>query len=111
MPTLLPTDANNQTIPAMRLQQGGAHAITATTTSARNTTAFKANTRVVSIYATVPVFIRFGTSTVTATTTDHYFPAGVYYDVAIASADDENYGYLAVLRTDTNGTVYISEKE
>ena len=111
MPTLLPQDVDNNTIPALRLRPGGAHAITAGATSARNATAFNAETRVVSVCATVPVYINFGNASVTATTTSHYFPAGVYYDFAIGGDATAQYTHLAVLQVNTGGSVYISEKE
>lgn len=113
MPTSLPTDVNANVIPAMRLKTGGAHSIAVTATSARNATAFNADTKVISLYATVAVFVKFGTSTVTAANTDHYFPAGTYYDVAISGGDVKGpqSTHIAVLAVSGNGTVYISEKE
>lgn len=111
MTTLMPTDDNNNPIPALKLKNGGAHIIAATATSTKNTTAFAADTQIVSVYATVPVFIKFGSGTVTATTSDHYFPSGFYYDFAIGGDGQHQETYLAVLRADaTDGTVYISEK-
>lgn len=111
MATFLPTDDNNNPIPALRLRSGGAHKISVTSTSARNATAFDAGTQVVSLYATVPVYVRFGNSTVTATNTDHYFPAGFYYDVAIGSEESFHATHMAVLKADTSdGSIYISEK-
>lgn len=111
MTTLLPLDSDNNPIPAMRLKSGGAHTISAGAASARNTTAFNAETKVVSVYADVPVYINFGGSTVTATTSDHYFPAGVYYDIAIGGGRTGHYTHMAVLRVSADGTVRISEKE
>jgi len=114
MPTLLPKDDDNNVIPTLRLKAtGGAHAIAASATSARNTTSFQADTRVVSLYATVPVYVRFGGSSVTATTTDHYFPQGVYYDFAVQGSDTKgpHATNVAVLAVSTAGTVYVSEKE
>ena len=110
--TYLPLDNDEYPIPALRLKAtGGAHAIAATATSARNATAFNANTRVVSVYATGPVYLRFGGSSVTATSGDHYYPAGVYYDFSIGGNKVGQFTYLAVLRADTDCTVYVSEKE
>ncbi len=40
MSTLLPTDDDNNPIPAMRLKPGGAQSIAATASSARNATGF-----------------------------------------------------------------------
>ena len=110
--TTLPLDSEQYPIPALRLKvSGGAHSIAASATSARNTTAFDANTRVVSIYATGPVYLRFGTSLVTAASTDHYFPSGIYYDFSIGGGKVGIFTHVAVLRADTDCSVYISEKE
>lgn len=113
MPTSLPTDVNANVIPAMRLKSGGAHTIAASTTTTRNATAFNADTKVISLYATTAVYVKFGTSSVTATSADHYFPAGTYYDFAISGGDvkgPQNTHVAAMALTGT-GTVYISEKE
>lgn len=108
--TIMPSDRDNNLIPALRLRPGAAHVVAATATSARNTTAFNAATRVVSVYATGPVYLRFGDSTVTAASTDHFFPAGLYYDFAVGGGKTAQMTNLAVLRADTDCTVYISEK-
>lgn len=110
MPTILPTDENNNPIPALRLKEGGAQKITVTAGSARNGTAFDADTRVISLFATAPVYVRFGGSSVTATNTDHYFPANTYYDMAIGGEESNHYTHIAVLRADTDCMLYISEK-
>ena len=113
MTTLLPKDADNNTIPALRMRDNGAHNITTSAISARNSIAFDSGTKVVSIYATEPVFIAFGDSSVTATTSDHYFPAGVYYDIAISGGSGKGSQnlYIAALSAGVDGTLYISEKE
>ncbi len=110
MPTILPTDENNNPIPALRLRDGGAHKINATGVSSRNAVAFSSETRVISVYATAGVFIRFGASNVTATNTDHYFPAGVYYDIAIGGEEAKQYTHISVIRDMADGVLYISEK-
>jgi len=111
MPTLMPTDDNNNPIPALRLKDGGSHSIAATATTSRNSTAFSVETPVVSICSTVPVFVRCGGSTVTASNTDHYFPAGIYYDISISGEGHRQTTHIAVLRAEaTDGIVYISEK-
>jgi len=111
MPTLMPTDANNNPIPALRLKQDGAHQIAASSSSTRNAIAFDAMTEIISIYATVPIYIRFGNAAVVAQATDHYFPAGIYYDLAIAADDQGRATHIAIMRAgDTDGSVYISEK-
>lgn len=113
MTTLLPKDADNNIIPALRLKSGGAHVISATATSAHNSVAFNDGTRVVSVYATGPVYLRFGDDEAEATSSDHYFPSGIYYDIAISGGGSKGprHTHLAVLRADSNCTVYVSEKE
>lgn len=111
MPTILPTDVDNNPIPAVRLKDGGAHSIAVTAASARNTAAFDADTRIVSLFATGPVFLRFGGASVTAAATDHYFPGGVYYDFSIGGERTAQYSHVAVIRADQDCTLYISEKE
>lgn len=111
MPTLLPQDSNQTPIPALRLRSGGAHVISASGSSARNASAFSDETRVISVYATVPVYLNFGDNAVLATSSDHYFPAGTYYDLSIGGGDTAQSSYVSVLAVGTNGTVYISEKE
>lgn len=111
MPTVLPTDIDNNIIPALRLRAGGAHTLNATASSSRNTTAFNVESRIVGLCATGPVFIRFGDSAVTATTADHYFPAGVYYDFSIGGGAVRQYTHIAVLRAAADCVLYVSEKE
>jgi hypothetical protein len=110
MSTILPTDENNNPIPALRLRDGAAHKITVTATSARTTTPFNTGTRVVSLYATGPVYVRCGGSGVNATTNDHYFPAHTYYDIAIGGEEAAQTLYIAAIRADTDCMLYISEK-
>ncbi|MBL3676504.1 MAG: hypothetical protein JKP92_03190 [Alphaproteobacteria bacterium] len=112
MPTLMPRDDDNTPIPAVTLKPGGAHEIAVTAgASARNATPFGAGTRVVSLYATQPVYIRLGDAAVTADTMDHFFPAGVYYDVAISNVKTTHYAHIAARAVADAGMLYISEKE
>lgn len=110
--TSLPLDINNNPVPALRLKNGGAHKIAAASASTRNTNAFSAATKIVSVYATVPVYIRMGDASVTASASDHYFPEGIYYDFAISGHAAAHCTHIAVLKADTtDGMVYLSEKE
>ncbi|MDP7143378.1 MAG: hypothetical protein QF692_03095 [Alphaproteobacteria bacterium] len=111
MTTIMPQDIDGHPIPAVRLKEGGAHTISTGASSARNITAFDPETRIVSLYATEPVYIRFGASGVDATSSDHYFPAGTYYDVSIGGDKATHYTHIAALAVNTAGTLYISEKE
>lgn len=113
MTTLLPKDADNNAIPALRLADGGAHALTVTATSNRNTTAFSEDTKIISLYATAPVYLKLGDNTALATTSDHYFPANTYYDIAITGGAGKgpHNAYISALRVSEDCTLYISEKE
>ena len=57
------------------------------------------------------MYLKFGDSSVTAAGTDHFFPAGVYYDIAIGGDGAARYTHMAALRVTTDGSVHISEKE
>jgi hypothetical protein len=105
MPTELPEDMRGDPIPALCLKDSGGHSISVTATSARNATAMT-DTKIVSLYATVDVFLKLGDDTVVATTSDHFFPAGVYYDIHI-----KDNTHIAAIRASSDGTLYISEKE
>lgn len=111
MTTLLPQDSDNNPIPVLRFKDSGAHKITVTSASTRNATAFDAETRVIGIYSDVDVFVEFGNSAVTATTSTHFFPAKTYYDVAIGGDRTGHNTHIAVISNGTDGTLYISEKE
>lgn len=111
MSTFLPQDSNDNPIPVLRLKSGGAHSISAvTSSSARNSTGFDADTRVVSLYADAAVYVKFGDSSVTASSSDHYFPSGVYYDFALGGGSAGHNTHVAVKAVSSDGNVYISEK-
>ncbi|HEY8963782.1 MAG TPA: hypothetical protein VIN59_04885 [Alphaproteobacteria bacterium] len=109
--TYLPLDDDQNPIPALKLRASGAHHFNVTGTAARNSTGFNVDTRIVSVYATGPVYLKFGDNTVTATTSDHYFPSGLYYDFAIGGDKTTQSGYISALKADTDCVIYISEKE
>jgi hypothetical protein len=113
MTTLLPKDADNNPIPALRLRDNAAHTLSISAVSARNSVPFNTGTKVVGVYATVPVFIEFGDNNVTADANSHYFPAGVYYDIAISGGSGKGVhnSYMAAIRSEEDGLLYISEKE
>lgn len=111
MTTLLPIDSNGAPIPAMRMKTNGAQTISASSTSTRNTRTFDDNTRIISLYSDVPLYITFGDETITATSNDHYLPANLYYDVSIGGDNSVHYSHIATLQASSAGTLYISEKE
>ena len=109
--TSLPTDTDDNIIPALRFKSGGAHKITVNSSAARNSTPFSETTRIIGLYSTVPVYLAVGDNTVTATVSDHYFPAGVYYDIAIGGGKTAHHTHVSVLREADDGMLHISEKE
>jgi len=113
MTTIMPKDDDNNPIPALRLRDGAAHKIMASSTSKKNTLPFSNDTRVISVYANTAIFIEFGDSSIEATSNSHYFPAGVYYDFAINNGKQARDTHIAVLEAESSGdkSVYISEKE
>lgn len=110
MSTKLPLDVNDNPIPALRLRENGAHQITTSATSSRNTIAFDPTTRIVGLYATQDIYINFGNTTVSASNSDHFFPGGLYYDIALGGGSTAHYTHIAVLQATTSGTLFISEK-
>lgn len=111
MTTLLPKDADDNPIPAIRLKGSDAHSITTSATTAKNTTAFDSETRIISLYATEDIYVKFGSSSVTATASDHFFPKGIYYDFSVGGGNTTQSTHIAALQVSTAGTLYISEKE
>lgn len=111
MTTLLPQDQNDNPIPALRMKSGGAHKIAAGASAARNANAFESDTKIIGLYADVPVYIAFGNASITATTDDHFFPAGIYYDVSIGGDHSAHYTHISTLQASSAGTLFISEKE
>ncbi len=110
MSTKLPLDVNDNPIPALRFKNGGAHVISSGASSVRNSVAFDPDTRVVSLYASEAVYVAFGDSSITATNSDHYFPAGLYYDVSLGGDGAAHATHIAVLQVSAAGNVYLSEK-
>lgn len=109
--TTLPRDSDNTPIPALRLNPNGAHQINATNTSTRNIAAFDSDTRVISVYSTVPIRIQFGDNNVSATTSSHFFPGNIYYDFAIGGGKTVHSKHIALIADSSDGIVYISEKQ
>ena len=108
--TYMPKDRDEFPIPALRLKAGGSTHIDAGATAARNAQPFLSTTRVISLYATGPVFVSCGDASVAATVDDHYVPAGFYMDIAIGGGKVEHTPYISVLRADYDCTVYVSER-
>lgn len=108
--SVLPLDGAGYPIPTLGYVDGGARTVSIAATSNRTSTAFTATTDIISVCPTVDCFIRLGSNTVTAASTDHFLPANLYQDIAITPTTKDR--YIAVIRAGTvDGTLYISERE
>jgi len=116
----MPIDSRGNVIPCINLRNdGGTHRITTSTTSgARNTTPFRDNTVIVSLFSTTDVFIRFNDTAgdPVATSSDHFFPANTYYSFDLGGRIGEGYAdptpgrkFISALAVSLAGTLYISE--
>lgn len=113
MPSLMPKDAAGETIPVLGFMPGaGAHSVSVTASSARNSVAFDADTRVVTIYATVGCHIEQGAAAVVSTTSRHFIPAGAYLDIDVGGGGQPGHRYIAVIKAsgESDGMLYISER-
>jgi len=111
--TRMPRDDNSQSIPVLRFRTGGAQTLSLSDTAARSS-AFSSGTRVITVTCSVASFFRTGGSDVTATTSDHYIPAGIPFDMALGSdmSDTDAYhSYISIITSGATGTAYISERE
>lgn len=111
--TQMPRDQDNNAIQTLRLRTDGAHSIAATTgASARNASAFSEGVKVVSLYATQDMYLRFGGNTAVAAATDSFFPKGLWYDFAIDGAKGTTaFTHVAARAVSSAGTLYISERD
>ena len=109
--TKLPLDVNDNPIPALKLKDDSAHVLDINAATTRNVDPFSQETRVISIYSDVDVYVRFGENDVEATSSDHFFPAHVYYDLSIGGDGVGHSSYMAAIGVSGSGKLYISEKE
>lgn len=89
------------------LRPANTHEISASTTTARNSTAFTRSD--IGIYCDTAVFVKLGGSDVEATTTagsgyDMHIPAGARVDISTGGAT-----HVAVITNSGSDTVYINE--
>lgn len=111
--TRMPRDDNSQSIPVLRFRAGGSQQISLSTSAARSSE-FSSGTRVITLICSVAAFFESGGSSVTATTSSHYIPAGIPIDMALGADLSDTDGYhthISVVLSDGTGTAYISERE
>jgi hypothetical protein len=109
-----PRDDDNAPIPVLGLRPSKAHTVPYTTDSANTSPSFDDTNRVVTLFSTSNAFIQTGASTVTvAAANGHFLPAQTLIDISLGSqtnAADTN-KFISILAQDTNGTLFISERE
>jgi hypothetical protein len=111
--TRMPRDDNSQSIPVLRFREGGSQTVSLSDAAVRSS-ALSSGTRVITVTCTVASFFRTGGSDVTASTSDHYIPAGIPFDMALGSdmSDTDAYhAYISIITSGATGTAYISERE
>lgn len=110
MTTVLPRDADDNAIQALKPLDGGAHHVAYTGTAARNTTAFDSKTRVIIITASSDCYYKLGGSGVTATSADHFLPGGSIFYLAVGGGKGtEQSSHISVIQSSDAGTLHISE--
>lgn len=107
--TRAPVDADGVLIQALGVLAGGAHQITISGVSARNSSAFNSETRAIEIYCATACYFQTGDNTVVATTSDHYLPAERERVYAVGGDKQDQHTHIAVIGT--SGTLYVSEME
>ena len=110
MTTQIPCDSDGIPIPALRLRPGGSHSLVVGHESNR-TGSFDPATRVVSVFATGPLFLRSGGADVTAATSDHYIPEGIWLTLSLGGGKAQRHTHLAAIRSAADCTLHISEME
>lgn len=111
--TRMPRDDNSQTIPVLRFRTGGAQQV-AISDSAAASISFPSGTRIITLICSVASYFETGDSGVSATTTSHYIPAGLPFDMALGSdlSDVDGYHqYISIRAVSGTGTAYVSERE
>jgi hypothetical protein len=111
--TRLPRDDNNHAIPVLRFRTGGAQQ-TSISSGGASSFSVPLGTRVITLLCSVNAYFESGLEGVVATSSSHYIPAGLPFDMALGSDLSDTDGYhstISILAVSTSGTAYISERE
>lgn len=117
--SMLPIDGRNEPMPVLyyRNINGTANTFASTiSTTAVRLGPFSDGTRVLSMYANADVYFLTGNSTITAVTTSHFWPSGLYYDFNVfwGGSFNESGGdhYISLITSDASkdANVHISER-
>ena len=117
--SMMPIDGRNEPMPVLyyRNTDGTANTFASTiSTTAVRLGPFSEGTRVLSMYANADVYFITGNSTVTAVTTSHFWPSGLYYDFNVfwggSFNEDGADQYISLITSDwsKDANVHISER-
>lgn len=111
--TRMPRDDNSQSIPVLRFRTGGAQSSAISSGSAVRIE-IPAGTRVITVICTVNAHFETGDEGVQASSSSHFIPAGLPFDMALGSdlSDTDGYHrYISIIADSTSGIAYISERE
>lgn len=113
MSDYLPRDENDTAIQAVRFKDGEAQSVSITGTAARTSADFSAPTnlnsraRIIALWADTATHIKFGSSSVDATTSDFPIPANTLVYLPLDPSDDRVSG-IKVTGSD-DGNLYVTE--
>ena len=118
--SLLPTDGRGNEIPVLsyRSTDGTANTFASTvTTSAVRLGPFSKDVQVITMYSNADVHFITGNNTVTATTSSHFFPEGLYYDFNVYYGGNQfstlgGNQYISLITSDSSkdANVHVSER-
>lgn len=111
--TRMPRDDNSQAIPVLRFRTGGAQQV-AINSGTPASLSLPNGTRIITLICSVNAYFETGTEGVIATSSSHFIPAGLPFDMALGSDLSDTDGYhntVSILSVSTSGTAYISERE
>lgn len=112
--TRMPRDDNSQSIPVLRFRTGGAQHLNISSGAPTLSAQLPVGTRIITLICTVDAFFETGGSGVSATSSSHFIPAGVPFDMALGSdlsKVDGYHSYISVLSASGSGVAHISERE
>jgi hypothetical protein len=107
----LPRDRKENPIQVMGLSDAGHHIAIDTENAAKNVTPFDPETRVISVYSTVPIYARQGDAAAAASATNAFLPAGVWLDFSIGDGEmSEHKPFFSALSVEGEGILHIAER-
>ena len=111
--TVMPRDDNSQSIPVLRFRAGSAQSQLVTSSSSV-LFALSEGTRVITVCVSEPCYFETGGVNISASSSSHYIPSQIPYDIALGSGLSSTldyHSYIALRAVASSARVYISERE